>query len=188
MCVWVCESVCVRVCARMCVRVCMRMCVCVLTSVSVSLHVCSCVCIHMCVCVHVHGCVRMHVLVFTCMPERLLSSQARTQLWAQSLFEHEIPEGVDGGPKQGYFKNLNWVWAPMFAKFWAQDPKVATHNTWALSLQTWVHMSNCPRREPYFSPSFSHISPPTDLSYVIFIWITFQLKIPLQQKWSETTQ
>jgi len=85
----------------------MRMCVCVLTSVSVSLHVCSCVCIHMCVCVHVHGCVRMHVLVFTCMPERLLSSQARTQLWAQSLFEHEIPEGVDGGPKQGYFKNLN---------------------------------------------------------------------------------
>jgi hypothetical protein len=32
-------------------------------------------------------------------------------------------------------------------------------------------MSNCPRREPYFSPPFSYISPPTDLICVIFLWI-----------------
>ena len=33
--------------------------------------------------------------------------------------------------------------------------------------------SNCPQREPYFSPSFSHISPPTDLICVSFVWIIY---------------
>jgi hypothetical protein len=36
-------------------------------------------------------------------------------------------------------------------------------------------MSNCPRREPYFSPPFSHILPPTDLICVISIWIVYIL-------------
>ena len=31
-----------------------------------------------------------------------------------------------------------------------------TRNTWALLLQTWVHMSNCPRREPYCQSARTH--------------------------------
>jgi len=50
-------------------------------------------------------------------------------------------------------------------------------------------MSNFVQREPYFSPPFSHISPPTDLICVIFIWIVYNKKrISLQQKWGKTEQ
>ena len=50
-------------------------------------------------------------------------------------------------------------------------------------------MPNCPWREPYFSPPFCHISPPTDLICVIFIWIIhIFIKTLLQQNWCKTEQ
>ena len=70
----------------------------------------------------------------------------------------------------------------------AQNPEVAV-SAWAWMLPAGAHMLYCPRREPYFSPSFSHISPPNDLICVIFIWIVYiSIKIFLQQKWGKTEQ
>jgi hypothetical protein len=82
---------------------------------------------------------------------------------------HFLAEGVDGGFKQGYFRNVNWVWATIFANF-SLGPK-GTHNTWALNLQTWVHMSNCPRREPYFSLfSLVWITKAFNLDWLLNLW------------------
>ena len=36
-----------------------------------------------------------------------------------------------------------------------------------------MHVSNCLRREPHFSPPICHISPPTDPIRVIFIWMVY---------------
>ena len=49
---------------------------------------------------------------------------------------------------------------PGACSFITQYPEVAFGNTWACKLQVAGHTSNCPRRAPYFSPPFSHISPP----------------------------
>ena len=77
-------------------------------------------------------------------------------------------EGVNWGPKQGYFWTVNWVCAPQLAVY-----KLGTQRdfgcTRATKLLVAAHMPNCPRREPYISPPFSHISPPTDLISVIII-------------------
>ena len=91
-----------------------------------------------------------------------------------------LTEVVIWGPKQGWFRNVNWVWWPGLATIvgnnQAQYPEVAD-STWAWMLPARWPMCNCPRREPYFSPSFSHISPPTVLICVIFIYISIKIII-----------
>jgi hypothetical protein len=55
---------------------------------------------------------------------------------------------------------------------WQQSSSVPRGiRAWMLPVP--AKMSNCPLREPYFSPSFSHISPPTDLICVSFVWIIY---------------
>ena len=50
-------------------------------------------------------------------------------------------------------------------------------------------MSDFARREPYRSPPFSHISPPTNLiCVVLYESSTSYIIIPLQQKWGKTEQ
>jgi hypothetical protein len=85
-----------------------------------------------------------------------------------------LPEVVIWGPEQGYFRNV----ARVFGRnclFSCLGPRGSpcSDDTWAWNKPVPAHTSSCPQREPYFSPPLSHISPPTDLIYVIFIWIEF---------------
>ena len=67
------------------------------------------------------------------------------------------------------------MWIEYGRPSWQQSSSVArgADSTWAWMLPGRAHTSNFARREPYFSPKFSHISPPTDLICVIFIWIVY---------------
>ena len=74
--------------------------------------------------------------------------------------------------KRGTFE----MWIEYGRPSWQQLSSVTRFrddNTWAWKVPVGAHTSNFARREPYFSPKFSHISPPTDLICVIFIWIVY---------------
>ena len=90
--------------------------------------------------------------------------------------------------KRGTFE----MWIEYGRPSWQQLSSVTRFrddNTWAWKVPVGAHTSNFARRRPYFSPLFSHISPPTDLICVILIWIIYiSIKISLQQKWGKTEQ
>ena len=85
------------------------------------------------------------------------------------VFPHKgrLPEGVDEGQKRG----TSEMWIEYGRPSWQQSSSVPRGSTWAWMLPAGAKMSVCLRRESYFSPPFSHISPPTDLICVIFIRI-----------------
>jgi len=68
-------------------------------------------------------------------------------------------------PNRGGFE----MWFEYSGRDWQQSSSVPRDSTWAWMLPARWPMSNCARREPHFSPSFSHISSPTDLICVIYL-------------------